>query len=157
MLVKKFKWTLLLLSAALTFTIFSCQDDKGEDENNSLTLSGDANGANERPNPVTTNATGTITGSYDPNTNALSYTITWTGLTGAPISAHFHGPATVNQAAGVVIPITIPANSTAAGTVSGTASLNDQQEKDLLGGLWYYNIHTDQNKGGEIRGQVTVK
>jgi hypothetical protein len=25
---------------------------------------------------------------------------------------------------------------------------------DLLAGLWYVNIHTDEHPGGEIRGQI---
>ncbi|MFY8004638.1 MAG: CHRD domain-containing protein [Chitinophagaceae bacterium] len=28
------------------------------------------------------------------------------------------------------------------------------KESDLLGGMWYVNIHTSANAGGEIRGQI---
>jgi len=41
--------------------------------------------------------------------------------------------------------------------VSGMEMLTAEQEAQLLGGLWYYNIHTDANKGGEIRGNITAK
>ena len=34
------------------------------------------------------------------------------------------------------------------------ADLTDAQAADLQGGRWYINIHTNANRGGEIRGQV---
>jgi hypothetical protein len=40
------------------------------------------------------------------------------------------------------------------GSFSGTATITDAQETDLLAGLWYVNIHTTTSGGGEIRGQV---
>jgi CHRD domain len=38
--------------------------------------------------------------------------------------------------------------------IKGTATLTDAQAADLQGGKYYFNIHTDANKPGEIRGQV---
>jgi hypothetical protein len=40
------------------------------------------------------------------------------------------------------------------GTLSGTVTLIDPQLEALLGGLTYVNIHTANNGGGEIRGQI---
>ena len=37
----------------------------------------------------------------------------------------------------------------------GSATLTEAQATDLLAGKWYVNVHTEANKGGEIRGQVT--
>jgi len=34
-------------------------------------------------------------------------------------------------------------------------ALTDTQAADLLAGKWYFNIHTEANRPGEIRGQVT--
>lgn len=63
---------------------------------------------------------------------------------------HFHGPASTNQTAGVVIDF-----GTALGSpIIGAQKLTDAQEKELLAGLWYCNIHTSQNPAGEIRGQL---
>lgn len=129
-------------------------DDKDEDH---YKLSGPASGAAERPNPVTTNGSGNITGTYHLEDNMIEYTITWTGLTSAPSAMHFHGPADVNTAAGVQVGITVPSGAGASGTVSGSATLTDAQEADLLAGKWYYNIHTPAFTGGEIRGQVSAK
>lgn len=159
MLFKNISRALLLITTLSGVALSSCQEDMGDDgKQTSFTISGEeANGAKERPNPVTTNATGTINGTYNETTNTLNYTITWTGLSGPPTAAHFHGPADRNTAAGVVIPIQLPANATESGSVTGTATLTDQQETELLNEQWYYNIHTGQNPGGEIRGQVVAR
>ena len=39
-------------------------------------------------------------------------------------------------------------------TFEGSATLTDAQAADLLAGRWYVNVHTDANKGGELRGQL---
>ena len=33
-------------------------------------------------------------------------------------------------------------------------TLNAEQMRQVLGGLWYVNIHTEKHPDGEIRGQV---
>lgn len=161
MLLKIISRPFLFLASFASFTVMSCQSDLGFKDDQlatTLRITGEnANGANERPTPVTTTATGTISGTYDPNTNILNYTITWTGLSGAPTGAHFHGPADRNTAAGVLIPITLPSGAGASGTVTGTATLTDQQESQALGQMWYYNIHTAANPAGEIRGQLVIQ
>ena len=40
------------------------------------------------------------------------------------------------------------------GTLTGDAVLSDDQETQLLDGLWYINLHTVLNGPGEIRGQI---
>jgi CHRD domain len=109
-------------------------------------------GANEVP-PVTTPAKGMVTGKFDPATNLLTYTLTYEGLTGPATAAHFHGPAMAGQNAGVALgfknPITSPQ--------SGQAVLTPAQAADLMAGKWYVNVHTDANKGGELRGQMTAQ
>ena len=41
--------------------------------------------------------------------------------------------------------------------LKGEATLTDAQAADLQAGKWYFNVHTEKNKGGEIRGQVMKK
>ena len=41
--------------------------------------------------------------------------------------------------------------------LKGEATLTPEQAADLEAGKWYFNIHTEKNKGGEIRGQVMKK
>jgi hypothetical protein len=155
----KHRLAALFLSVCLVSSVLvSCDDDDDDDNGNDVnyTLSGTASGANERPNPVTTSAGGTLTGTYNATTKQMSYTVTWNGLTGAPIAAHFHGPAGVNEIADPVITITLPAGAGTTGTVTGNATLTTMQETQLLAGQWYYNIHTPTYPDGEIRAQVSA-
>jgi hypothetical protein len=112
----------------------------------------DMNGASEVP-PTTSSGKGTLTASYDPATKMLTWEGSFSGLTGPATAAHFHGPAETGKNAGVAIwisekgqPFTSP--------FKGSATLTDAQADDLQKGMWYVNVHTDANKGGEIRGQV---
>lgn len=108
------------------------------------------NGKSEVP-PTTTAGTGSATASLDTGTKVLTYTVTFEKLSGPATAAHFHGPAAKGENAGVVVPLGGP-NPTS--PIHGTATLTDEQIKDLQGGKWYVNVHTAANKGGEIRGQV---
>jgi hypothetical protein len=100
--------------------------------------------------PVTTKGSGTITATYDTATKKLTWTVTYTDLSGPPTAAHFHGPAAAGANAGVVV----PQKDGLASPMKGEATLTDAQAADLQAGRWYFNVHTDANKGGEIRGQV---
>lgn len=94
--------------------------------------------------------TGTVEATYDSDSNVLNYTITYSGLTGDATAAHFHGPAAPGENA----PPSVPIEGSLASPISGTATLTDAQETELLGGQWYFNVHTAQYPDGEIRGQV---
>ena len=107
------------------------------------------NGAQEVP-PTASTGAGVFNGTLNPSTGALSYTLTYTGLTGPVTAAHLHGPAAVGQNAPVIVPFQ-PGPS----PISGTTTLTGAMTQDLLAGRVYANIHTAQNPGGEIRGQVT--
>jgi len=76
-------------------------------------------------------------------------------MTDSVTMMHFHGPASRGANAGVVFPIHDFTPGTA-GTSAGTVKLDEVKlkEADLLGGKWYYNVHTKTHPGGEIRGQV---
>jgi len=88
---------------------------------------------------------------YDTESKALTWTITFDGLTGPATVAHFHGPAEAGKNAGVALLIGQKPTSPA----KGSAMLTDAQAADLMAGRWYVNVHTAANGGGEIRGQVT--
>lgn len=100
---------------------------------------------------ITSSATGTADLDYDAASKKLSWTVTYSGLSGPATAAHFHGPAEAGKNAGVAVAIPNAASS----PVKGEATLTDAQAADLLGGKYYINIHTAANPGGEIRGQVT--
>ena len=109
-----------------------------------LKLSGDQ----EVP-PVKTAATGA--GSIMVATDgSVSGSVTTTGLTGT--AAHVH-----TGAVGMNGPVIIPLTKTADGVWSVPAGAKlgaDQLTAYRAGGL-YVNVHTEANKGGEIRTQLT--
>ena len=155
--MRKRKSFLTMMFLAVTFSLIaliSCNKDDDQPAEDKFNISGNANGAQEVP-AVTTTGTSTITGIYDAEHNVLDYTITWTGLAGTVNNMHFHGPADPTISAGVQIPIT-GWPTTPAGTISGSSTLSDAQEADLLSGKWYYNIHTTFKGSGEIRGNITA-
>jgi CHRD domain len=96
-------------------------------------------------------ATGNATVTYDTASKQVTWRITYSGLSGTPTAAHFHGPAQPGANAGVAVPIPNPATS----PIQGSATLTDAQAADLLAGRYYINIHTAANPPGEVRGQVT--
>jgi hypothetical protein len=106
-------------------------------------------GSDEVP-PNQTTGSGSVTASYDTGSKVLTWDGTYSGLSGPATAAHFHGPADPGKNAGVAVPIT-----PAASPLHGTATLTDAQAADLMAGRWYVNIHTEANKGGELRGQLT--
>lgn len=95
--------------------------------------------------------TGSAAMTLDTDTGDFSWVVSWSGLSGNIFAAHFHGPATPNQNAGIEVPIDISSNPSL-----GMATLDAPQTTALLAGLWYINLHTDNFPGGEIRGQVNV-
>jgi CHRD domain len=101
--------------------------------------------------PNASTATGKADIDYDPASKKLSWTVTYSGLTGPATAAHFHGPAEAGKNAGVAVAIPNAGTSPA----SGSATLTDAQAADLVAGKYYVNVHTQANPGGEIRGQVT--
>jgi hypothetical protein len=116
-------------------------------------------GAQETP-AVITLGTGTMTGTYDDVTNLLTWSGSFSSLTGTSTDAHFHGPAAPGVGpAGVLVPMTAASGDVfpigvTGGAFSGSAVLSALNETRLLSGLMYVNIHSTFRPGGEIRGQV---
>jgi len=99
--------------------------------------------------PVT--ATGNIGGGYfviDTDANQVNFWISFAGLSSAENAAHIHGFVGPGTPAGVLF--TLPAGNPKVGTWNYT----EPQEASILAGLAYVNIHTDNNPGGEVRGQI---
>jgi len=110
-------------------------------------------GAQEVPT-VDTPAKGTAKLSYDAATRVVTWTITYSGLSGPATMAHFHGPAAKGENAGVQIWLTEKGKPVES-PIKGQATLTPDQAKDFAAGKWYVNVHTEQHPGGEIRGYVT--
>ncbi|KUZ14003.1 CHRD domain-containing protein [Burkholderia diffusa] len=101
--------------------------------------------------PTATKGAGAVDATYDTATHMLQWTVTYEHLTGPATAAHFHGPAPVGQNAGVQVPI--PKDALAS-PIKGSKELTDSQVTDLMGGKWYFNVHTKEHPSGEIRGQM---
>lgn len=115
------------------------------------TVSASLSGGAETP-PNDSKGTGTLTGTYDPSSRKLTYDVTYDKLTGPATMAHFHAPAPTGKPAGVEVPI----KGSVASPITGEVTLTEDQAKNLTDGMTYFNVHTDKNPKGEIRGQVTV-
>ena len=122
-------------------------------------------GANERPSPAATPATGSATVTFVSLTNTLSYSITFSDLTGAPGAGHIHVGG-VNDVGPVIFPLSnLPAatSGTFAGTLTAAnliprpaAGINTFSDAvaAIAAGNAYVNLHTARFPGGEIRGQL---
>lgn len=110
-------------------------------------------GKNQNPH-IETAGKGHIKASYNSTSKILKWNVTYNHMTGAATMAHFHGPATSQQNADVIIPIKPDA---LASPIHGSVKLNDMQAKQLMSGQWYFNIHTEKHPGGELRTQMIAK
>lgn len=113
-----------------------------------LHFHGTLSGASEVP-PKTTEGKGVCDATFDTAKRMLTYTITYSDLSGPATMAHFHGPAEPGKNAAVVVPFS-PVTS----PIKGGAELTEAQAADLMAGKWYGNVHTAANPGGEIRCQM---
>jgi hypothetical protein len=110
------------------------------------------NGATEVPSN-TTAGTGAATITLDPDTNKITWNVTFSGLTGPATAVHIHGPAPAGKNAGVMVWLS-EKGKTATSPVSGSATVTAAQASDMMNGQTYVNVHTAANPGGEIRGQL---
>ena len=139
----------VLLAAAISIAGCSWMPGMSSD---TMSMKNALTGAQEVP-PVTTSGSGTVDSTFDKSTNTLTWTVTYSGLSGPVTAGHIHGPAAAGANAGVVIPFTGDLSS----PIKGKATLTAAQVADLTAGRYYVNLHTAKNPGGEIRGQLTAK
>src|ERR1700760_1205030 len=84
-------------------------------------------GRNEIPK-TDSKGTGRLHATFDTQTKAFNYTLTFDGLSGPATAAHIHGPATRAQSAGVVVPL---GDKSPTSPITGSATLSDDQVKML--------------------------
>jgi hypothetical protein len=90
------------------------------------------------------------TGAFILDATGLNYWVTVAGLTGPITNAHFHN-APVGQNGGVAQATPFTGSGT-----TGTWVPTDILLEQLWAGNLYINVHTGENRGGEIRGQVVL-
>src|SRR5215211_7643236 len=105
------------------------------------------------PNTNDSKAFGVAFVTFNAETGEICFSISYEefNLTSEETNAHFHASAPPVVNAPVIIQRPTPG-----GPKNGcvTADLTEDQRRDLFRGLWYINVHTAKNPGGEIRGQV---
>jgi hypothetical protein len=105
--------------------------------------------------PVTGAGKGMAELTLNDATKEISWKVTFDGLSGPAIAGHIHGPADATANGGVVASLAAsPPGTPLPSPIEGKATLTDAQVADVLAGKTYINLHTMQNKGGEIRGQI---
>lgn len=146
----------LLVGAALVVsTLFvSCDKEDDDVDDQTYTISGNSSGSQMNPSNTST-ASGTLTGSYNASTNLLTYNIGWNSLTTAAGLVQIYGGAAAGANGTLLFPVAITTPGTT-GTASGSITLTDAQETNLLAGTTYYTISSTTYPGGEIRGQIVA-
>ena len=163
----KYPW---LFGSAATIVVSAA----GITQGGTTTFVSTLNGANERPDPVRTNATGSASavltgeeGSY-----VLNFKLTYSGLSSDPIGGHIHysivppGSQPTEQIGPIVEEMDDFPDGNGrpfgrAGVIEGdwrfddrTKPLTDALVDSLFDGELYFNIHTMNHPAGEIRGQI---
>lgn len=101
-------------------------------------------------NPANSSAgKGEVSAELETAEHTLAYRASYSGLSGPATGAHFHGPAAQGANAPPVVMVKDPSSP-----IGGSVRLTEAQQADLLAGRWYFNVHTQANPGGEIRGQL---
>jgi CHRD domain len=119
-----------------------------------LAFKADLSGGGEAP-PNDSPGKAHLEATLDADKNILNWTVTYSGLTGPPFAAHFHGPVSyMGLTTEENAPIQIGTPGSLASPFKGSTTITDEQKKDLKDGRWYFNIHTPKFPAGEVRGPV---
>lgn len=111
-------------------------------------------GAHEVPSHVT-NGTGTgVVIITNETTGAATVSLSFAGMTSGTVAAHIHGSALPGTNAPILFPLPIPLGVTSGEVDDFAITLTPAQITDLKAGLFYFNVHTVNFPGGEIRGQI---
>jgi hypothetical protein len=150
-----------MLGAIALLAVVGCDDDDDPagvvpERNFVVTMTG----LNERPNPVSPAGNGTATFTIDDAETTISYTIAVASMTSTITASHIH-LGNANVSGSVIIPLTTPVNGqTVNGTITAASTFQLGLSLPSLIALMrtgdvYVNVHTSNNTGGEIRGQIT--
>lgn len=106
---------------------------------------------------VTTEAHGS--GSVSLDENYLTVHVHYKGLQSDFTAAHIHGPAPKGTNSGVLLALSgtdlHQPETSRSGTFTGGTEVTGATAQAIMSGEAYINIHTTDNGGGEIRGQIT--
>ena len=139
-------------NAANTTADNDADDATGDNAGNGqeMTMNIDLSGRMQVP-PVETSGTGQVDVTFNSETRELSWSLDYSDLSSDATAAHFHGPADPGETAPPVVPLDDFSDG-----AEGSATLTEEQAEQLMAGKMYFNLHTENNPNGEIRGQVTT-
>ena len=116
-------------------------------------LAGALQGSQETAQPNASTARGTVIVKYNTQTNLLELTGDYQNLSATISGSHIHGPAGPGADAGILFNLANTGGTM--GTLTGSFTLTEPQEVDLLAGNMYTNVHsTGTYAAGEIRAQL---
>src|ERR1700732_2191535 len=119
-----------------------------------VSVRAELSGAREVP-PTQSKGTGSLKATLDTASNSLTWTGSYSGLSGPVTGGHFHGPVSyVGLTSEQNAPLPVGTSGSLASPCKGSTTITGAQAKDLMDGRWYFNIHTPANKDGEIRGPI---
>jgi hypothetical protein len=110
-------------------------------------------GAQEVP-PTASQGTGFGTVLLNNALTQITVNLDWFNLTAPATVAHIHGPAAPGTNAPVIFSLSGVPAATSGAIPEQTFAITPAQVADLEAGLFYFNIHTPNFPGGEIRGQI---
>ena len=122
-----------------------------------LNFQADLTGGREVPSNDS-KATGHVEATLDTSSNTLTWSVTYSGISGAPIGAHFHGPVSyIGATSEENAPIQVGTPGDLSSPFHGRATIDATQAEDLRKGRWYFNLHSQKFPAGEIHGPVVLK
>lgn len=150
MKLPRFLAVMSLILVVGAFTVFA-PSSVTPAEAGPVTFELNLNGGNEVP-PVEGPASGLARLTFDADTNELTWVVFVRGISGGAITAsHIHlAPAGSNG------PVIIFISAVPFSTVGGSVILTDEQLTDLKAGNLYINVHSQDNPGGVLRGQLSL-
>jgi len=110
-------------------------------------------GLNEVP-PNASPGTGYGTVLLNDAQDQITVNLTFSDLVAPATSGHIHGPAPAGVNAAVVFPLAGVAGFTSAAIPAQVFAVTAAQVAELDAGHYYFNVHTSEFPGGEIRGQI---
>jgi hypothetical protein len=168
---KKLQTALIfVVVSAISFVVMIGPSSMVAAQSQQQTFNSKLSGNNEVP-PVTTSATGTAQFQLSPDSKTLSYTLTANNINSITL-AHIHQDKT-GENGPPIVPLSITnakmdygcqcmLPATGQGTITSDnlqGPMAGKQISDLVNliksGQAYVNVHTQQNKNGEIRGQIS--
>lgn len=106
---------------------------------------------------VVSGGTGTGTVLLNGDETQIVVNLSFSGLTSVAIAAHIHGAAAAGANASVLFDFSGVIPSATSGSIPAQMySITPAQVAQLKAGQFYFNIHTTNFTGGEIRGQITL-